>query len=162
MGSVLEKIENFLAQVGNVMLAIMTIWIFSDAMGRYVFNKPIPGTLEVSEEYLMVFVVFLAMSYTQRLDGHVKADIFLTYMPHRMLPLLSQVNRVATLIFAIVIIITGSQQFMNAIELKSVSRGVLAYPLAPAYLIMVIGMSVFSLRLVLEIIARPDKGRCAK
>lgn len=162
MESALEKIENILAQVGNVMLAIMTVWIFSDAIGRYVFNAPIPGTLEVTEEYLMVFVVFLAMGYTQRLDGHVRADVFLTYMPTKSLPVIQQINRIATLLFAIIVIITGVQQFLSAVELKSVSRGVLAYPLAPAYLIMVFGMSVFALRLILEIITRPDKGRCAK
>ncbi len=162
MESALEKIENILAQVGNVMLAIMTVWIFSDAIGRYAFNSPIPGTLEVTEEYLMVFVVFLAMGYTQRLDGHVRADVFLTYMPTKSLPVIQQINRIATLLFAIIVIITGVQQFLSAVELKSVSRGVLAYPLAPAYLIMVLGMSVFALRLILEIITRPDKGRCAK
>ncbi len=162
MGSVLERIENVLAQIGNVVLAVMTVWIFSDAMGRYVFNAPIPGTLEVTEEYLMVFVVFLAMGYTQRLDGHVKADIFLTYLPSKFLPAIMQVNRVATLVFVVIVIITGAQQFFNAIELKSVSRGSLGYPLAPAYLIMVFGMGIFALRLLLEIITRPDKGGGSK
>lgn len=151
---ILEPLENLMIKIGSIVLAIMTLWVFADAMGRYFFNHPLPGTLEITEEYLMVIIVFFAISYTQKVDGHVKVDIFLPYIPAKARVLLEKTNRLIILGFSTLIVIQGFQQFLNAVKLHSVSRGVLAYPLAPVYLLMVFGMVVFSVRLIYEIFSK--------
>lgn len=54
---------------------LMLITTF-DVLGRGFFNKPIPGTLELSE-YMLAIIILLGAAYTHQVHGHVGVD-FLT------------------------------------------------------------------------------------
>jgi TRAP-type C4-dicarboxylate transport system permease small subunit len=56
-------------------IPLMLITTF-DVLGRAFFNKPIPGTLELSE-YMLAIIILLGAAYTQQVQGHVGVD-FLT------------------------------------------------------------------------------------
>lgn len=56
-------------------IPLMLITTF-DVLGRGIFNKPIPGTLELSE-YMLAIIILLGAAYTQQVQGHVGVD-FLT------------------------------------------------------------------------------------
>lgn len=62
-------------------VAILTIlgvmfFVTAEVVMRYGYNSPIPGHLELSE-LLLLAIVFLAISYTQRTHGHVGMDLLL-------------------------------------------------------------------------------------
>ncbi len=63
-----------------------------DVITRSFFNKPIPGTLELSE-YMLSIIILLGAAYTQQVKGHVGVDfltkdfqqelkVFLKFSPH--------------------------------------------------------------------------------
>lgn len=56
-------------------IPLMLITTF-DVLGRGFFNKPIPGTLELSE-YMLAVIILLGAAHTQQVQGHVGVD-FLT------------------------------------------------------------------------------------
>ena len=56
-------------------IPLMLITTF-DVLGRAFFNKPIPGTLELSE-YMLAIIILLGAAYTQQVQGHVGVN-FLT------------------------------------------------------------------------------------
>src|SRR3989304_943515 len=56
---------------GGAALLVMMLLVGADISGRRVLNKPIPGTFEVTE-FLIAFVVFFALAYTQKAGGHVR------------------------------------------------------------------------------------------
>jgi TRAP-type transport system small permease protein len=56
-------------------IPLMLITTF-DVLSRVFFNKPIPGTLELSE-YMLAIIILLGAAYTQQVQGHVGVD-FLT------------------------------------------------------------------------------------
>jgi len=60
--------------VGAVCLSVMMLLTVAEVVLRHFFNRPIKGTLELTE-FLMIIVVFLAMGYTAMLRGHVVIDI---------------------------------------------------------------------------------------
>lgn len=59
----------------TVVLALMVL-VVADVTGRYVFNSPVPMTYEIGA-FLLVFIVFLGMAYTQRAGSHIRVE-FLT------------------------------------------------------------------------------------
>lgn len=84
----LIKIENSIHYIGNIFTGIGGVLFMclmflgsGDVIGRYLFNKPIMGTMEASE-IMMAGIVLLAWAYTQRTGGHVQVELFINrYSP---------------------------------------------------------------------------------
>lgn len=58
---------------GWILLAIGFLTV-ADATLRYGFNRPLPGTFELTELVLAV-IIFFGLPYTGLIDGHVAVDI---------------------------------------------------------------------------------------
>ena len=78
------KIEGFLSHIEDWLnlasvFIIMFLMFFASAeiIGRYVFNFPIPGHVEIVE-LIMAGVVFFGIAYTERVGGHVRMELFVT------------------------------------------------------------------------------------
>lgn len=66
---------------GSVLVVLFVMaFVCAEVLMRYAFNSPIPGHLEGSE-LLMPIIVFLAISYTQRVRGHVGMDLAIDALP---------------------------------------------------------------------------------
>lgn len=55
----------------------------SDVFGRYFLNRPVPGTFELTELF-MVFIVFLALGLAQHHNEHISLDIAYNHFPARL------------------------------------------------------------------------------
>jgi TRAP-type C4-dicarboxylate transport system permease small subunit len=65
--------------VNTVAMGVLLLMMFltiSDVFLRKVFSRSILGTVEVTE-FMMLFVVFLGLAYTEVLNGHIKVDLFI-------------------------------------------------------------------------------------
>lgn len=67
---------------GAIIFLIMIV-IVSDVIGRNLFLKPVPGTLEISTS-LLVFGVFLSLAHVLAHGGHVKITIFIDRLSPRV------------------------------------------------------------------------------
>ena len=54
----------------------MMVLIVTDILGKYIFNKPIPGVLEMVAFYFMTMVVFFPLAYAQKTKQHLVIDLF--------------------------------------------------------------------------------------
>lgn len=148
----LDKIDNLLAYLSSAVLFLMMLWIFVDVSMRYVFNRTITGTLELTGEYFMVIIVYGAISFTLKEHGHVSVDFIknkLSTFKQKILELIS--NLLAMSVF----IILGLNNFQKGLEyfvndIRSV--GLLDYPLAPALMIISLGIFLLTFRLLFNII----------
>ncbi len=57
-------------------LLLMMSLIVSDVIGKYLFNSPIPGVLELVAYYFMTMVVFLPLANVQKTGQHLVIDLF--------------------------------------------------------------------------------------
>jgi TRAP-type C4-dicarboxylate transport system permease small subunit len=64
--------------IACVMLAGMMFLTFFDVGGRFILNKPINGSLEITE-YLMVFLVSFGLGYCALKNGHIRVDLIMQY-----------------------------------------------------------------------------------
>ncbi len=67
--------EKLLGPVVGLTLFSMMVITFIDVIGRYVFNAPLPGGMEITE-YLMASVIFLGLPLLSAEQGHVTVDLF--------------------------------------------------------------------------------------
>ncbi len=73
----LNKLEPFVRWVGMIGMAvfiIMVVFTFFDVVLRYFFNRPIVGSIEITE-LMMAIVVFTGVAYTQLTRDHVSIDL---------------------------------------------------------------------------------------
>jgi len=73
----LSHIEDWLNLVSVFIIMFLMFFASAEIIGRYVFNFPIPGHVEIVE-LIMAGVVFFGIAYTQRVDGHVRMELFVT------------------------------------------------------------------------------------
>ncbi len=98
-GALNGRVTMWLARAGAGALATIMVLTFCDVIGRYVFNAPIVGTVEVTE-LLMGMMVYLAVGLTTHARGHIQVDIIIDRLPVRVQAILN----VLTLAISIVLV----------------------------------------------------------
>ncbi len=93
------RVTMWLARGGACGLAMIMVLTFGDGIGRYVFNAPIVGTVEVTE-LLMGMMVYLGVGLTTHGRGHIRVDIVIDLLPPRLRAVLD----IVTLALSIVLV----------------------------------------------------------
>ena len=141
-------ISRFLHQLGQVMLVLMVSITVVDVFLRYVLNKPILGSYELTE-FMMVILVFASVGYTMTVKAHVVVDLVITRLPQRAQALFECITSlIAFILFAIV-------TWRNVLQAGIVWRrhdvsGELYIPISPFFLFVALGVAVLSLVLAVH------------
>jgi len=75
----ISKIVN---RIASGVLFFMMLLTIADVFLRKVFSQSILGTVEVTE-FMMVILLFFAVTQTEILDGHVKVDLIMSRFGER-------------------------------------------------------------------------------
>ena len=159
-GLFLEKtffpVSRFLLFIGQFTLAIMVMLTVVDVFLRYVFNRPILGSYELTE-FMMAILVFSTIGYTMAVKGHV---VVFTKLPQRIQDLLECITSfIASILFAIV-------AWRNAVQAvtawgRNDVTAELFIPISPFILFVAVGIAVLSLVLFtqsIQSLAKAIKG----
>ena len=153
----LRKIEKGIHYVGDIFTGIgMVIFVglmflgAGDVIGRYVFNKPIPGTMEMSE-VMMAGMVFLSWAYTQRTGGHVRVELFISRYSARARALASFVTLLLALFVFSAIIWQSSVIAMKCLQEQRILR-IVEIPVSPFYFLVPIGAFFLCLEFIIQLI----------
>lgn len=145
-----EAFDKVTSVIASVTLLLMMLWIFTDVTLRATINSPIKGTLEITGEYLMVILIYLSISYTQKHNGHVKVTMFEERFPHMVRNITRFITNLIAAGFFLFIGILNYQAGLDYLERGIRSTSVLNYPLAPALFIIALGLFMITLRLIIE------------
>ena len=131
---------------GAGVLVVLMMLIAVHVAGRYFFNLPVPGAVELIE-FLMTFVVFLGFGYCAIQQGNVRVDVVVNALPQRLRAVVDAAT--ALLSIGIVTLITwqGVAQAFSLHQSGHVS-GVLHVPHYPFLAVLAAGCMVFDLALV--------------
>jgi TRAP-type C4-dicarboxylate transport system permease small subunit len=156
-GLTLGKIEKgihrteiiFLFVSGVLFMGLMFLGA-GDVLGRYLINKPITGTLEISE-ILMGGIVLLSWAYTQRNKGHVMVDLFIARYPVRVRAV---VNFLTLFLSFVLFVAIAKQSTVIAIRCWQEHRVIptLDLPTAPFHSIVPIGAALLCIELIVQMI----------
>ncbi|MCK5099138.1 MAG: TRAP transporter small permease, partial [Desulfobacteraceae bacterium] len=82
-----ELVVNFLKLIIEPLVSIALFFMmaltFADVIGRYIFNNPITGALELTE-FFMAIVIFLGLVLLTAEEGHVTVDLLDSFIPDKV------------------------------------------------------------------------------
>ena len=70
--------------VGAAAIFLMMLHITADVIGKFIFNRPLPGTTPIVSQYYMVVAAFLPLAIVERLTGHISVEVLFTAFPRRL------------------------------------------------------------------------------
>jgi TRAP-type C4-dicarboxylate transport system permease small subunit len=141
----LEKVLVFVA--GILMILIMLLTTF-DLLARKFLNFSIPSLYEFTEDYLMVGLVFLTISFVYAAGGHVRVTLFEKFFNPRFKATWQKVHQLLSLALFFFIGLKGWEAAVRAYQYHEVANSVLAYPLAPALFLVPVGSAMVCLRII--------------
>jgi TRAP-type C4-dicarboxylate transport system permease small subunit len=156
---IIDTASNICNVIGQVFAGIMIVLVAADAIGRYVFNHPIQGALEITE-LMMVFIVFLTFAYVESKDGHVRVDLIISRLPRKIQPYIEFLD--VAISFGIIGIIVW-QSVLYSMELWE-GGSISAYwgiPIGPFLLVVAFGCLLFCFQLILKLLSLVHHARSA-
>jgi TRAP-type C4-dicarboxylate transport system permease small subunit len=78
LDKVVEPVNRFAAYIAGAFLFIMMALTFFDVALRWVFNKPIHGSFEITE-YFMAILTSFALGYCALKKHHIRVDLVMQY-----------------------------------------------------------------------------------
>lgn len=146
-----EKMAGFLNYCAMVAIALSILLTIVDATLRYGFSSGIPGSYHLSE-FLLVAMIALPLARCQIIHSHIRIDILIHRIHGRSLHIIEFVTLVlAFILFAIATYTTGENAIIAFVK-GDFERGIINYPLWPVKSFIPIGVGVFCLALLLDIV----------
>jgi TRAP-type C4-dicarboxylate transport system permease small subunit len=108
--NILNRIVTAAGMGSTVLLGIMMMLTVFDVVLRYVFDRPIPGGMELTE-YLMVCVGTLGLAWCALQGAHIKVELIVSKFPPRLQKVMDSFN------YILLIAVSGliaSQTFVRA------------------------------------------------
>jgi TRAP-type C4-dicarboxylate transport system permease small subunit len=145
-----ELFSSTLAYLGAVSLFIMMCLTVADVLGRYVFNKPITGTFELTE-LMVLILIFSFLANAQANKAHVTVDLILSRFPKTFRVYIELFNHIMSLALMILITWIGA---LRALELKEVAEASpnLGIPTYPFAFFLVLGCIVMCIEYIRDLI----------
>ena len=138
------------ATLGGVLILVMMLAIVVDVSGRYLFNSPLLGGIELNRT-LLVVVVFFGLAYTQLEDGHIRMDLLMVRVSPRLKLILEIFSLVIALSVYVYITYTTIPVTIRSILRGEYETGLIPFPMWPARLFMSIGLFILTLQLVADL-----------
>lgn len=146
----LNKFDKFLAGISAISLFLMMALITTNIVTRNLFNFTIKASVEFVGDYLMVIMVFFALSYTQMHRSHISVELVIGKLPKYLNKALIVLSNLIVVGFTTWIGIINFRQALQYVEKGITSSSVIHYPLAPAIFIVATGCLLLAVRFLLE------------
>ena len=142
----IQKANRLIAGVGAWFLIPLMILTAVDVVGRDVFNHPIPGTVELSQYLLAVFIL-LGFAYAHQVKAHVAVSIFTSQLTHpaRLILII-----ISTLLCLFITCVIAWQGWVIGAEEKTVSD-MLRVPQYPFRLLVAFAALMLGLQLLVDL-----------
>jgi len=147
-----QRFNRYVSMAGMALLIPLMLLTTGDVLGRKFLSKTIPGTFEISEYILAVFIL-LGAAYTQQVKGHVGVDFVTSRLSLRVRTLCEILT---TLLSLFIIGIVIWQGFLEGVREKTVSD-MLRIPQYPFRLLVSIGGFLLWLELLIDLVCSIGK-----
>jgi TRAP-type C4-dicarboxylate transport system permease small subunit len=145
-----QRLTKILVAFGAASLAAMMFLTAVDVALRYVFNRPIPGSYELVEYMMAVFVPF-SVVYASYYRQHVSVDLLINRFPKKVQAISGIFTNFLNLVLVTLIawqsIISIGQMYESG-----KTSAVYEIPLYPFVAVLALGMGVFTFLLLLHLL----------
>mgnify|MGYP000925839590 CR=1 FL=1 len=139
----LEPLGKWIFWISVTAAGFMSIPIVIDVLARFLFDSSLTGVVEL-EEFLMVVIVFLALGYTQKKEGHIIIDLLLCKLPKPVARCFASFNLLASGVFfglmfwrTVKVAIQKSEEYSSMLSIPTwFSLGLVAFGVAMLTLVL--------------------------
>jgi TRAP-type C4-dicarboxylate transport system permease small subunit len=131
---------------GVAVLAAMMVLTASDVTLRYVFNRPIVGSFDLTE-YMMAIVVSFSLAYCAFFKGHVSVDLIVSRLPRRAQAVIDGITGLLG-IFIFAMITWQSWVYIKLLFASGLESSVLLIPRYPFAGLVFLGSAFLTVTLV--------------
>jgi TRAP-type C4-dicarboxylate transport system permease small subunit len=137
------------AVVSTAAIAALVVITVVDVAGRYLFNRPLLGAVEVSE-FLLVVLAFAGLAYAERRNAHIAVDFFTERLPAGLRRVL---DAFATLVGIAFWTVVGWRAWAHALRVRAAQEVSLSWqiPIYPFYLAIALGSAMLVLLLLVRL-----------
>jgi C4-dicarboxylate transporter, DctQ subunit len=148
---VITFIEEWLNLIAVGIIMFLMFFSVSEIIGRYLFNAPIPGHVEIVE-LIMAGVVYLGIAHTEKEGGHVRMELFLTkVLKNRGYHVAEMITITLSFCVYLMILIFSFKSTVNAFQVGD-TTGYIYWQTWPSKLAIPIGSLFLCIRFILEFI----------
>ena len=147
----IRHIEDWLNLASVFIIMFLMFFATTEIVGRYLFNSPVPGHVEIVE-LIMAGVVFFGIAYTERVGGHVRMELFVTrVLKGRAYHIAEAITAALSLFVYIFILIYTFKASLFAFQIGD-NTSYLYWPTWPSKFAIPLGSFFLCIRFLIEII----------
>jgi len=150
MNRLLDRVALALVLVGGVILFISMLWTTADVVGTQVFGWPIPGSLELVSNN-MVVVVFASLTYVQRRRSHIRVEFLRTRVGPRARAAMDAVAHGVAIVFFGLLLWQATSYAAYSWQIRESTAGLIRFPVYPARFVIVIGAGLLVIQLLIDV-----------
>lgn len=80
-GRILSGLTRVASFLGTLCIVLMMLHVTADVAGRYLFNRPLPGTIAIVGHFYMIAVVFIALGVAEEQRAHISVEFLTDMLP---------------------------------------------------------------------------------
>jgi len=155
IASAVRNFSHALRVVAVFLLLAMLFLTVTDVFLRYFLNRPIVGSVELTE-MLMAGVVFFSFAYCTMTDGNVKVELFVNHLPQRAQWAFDIFTYLLSLGLFILITWQSFIEMRRVFQIQMESE-LLHIPYYPSYIVLIVGSIGLCLVIVMMLVESVHK-----
>jgi TRAP-type C4-dicarboxylate transport system permease small subunit len=138
-----------LATIIGLLIIALVVVIVVDATGRFLLNKPLPGSVEMSR-IALAWILFLSLAYGQIQGVHVRVEIFFSRYSPRLRRTAGTLTALISMLFFGFLTYAGWDMFQESYNVSETIPAPIWLPYWLPKLAMPIGFALLVLQLGIE------------
>jgi TRAP-type C4-dicarboxylate transport system permease small subunit len=153
----LDRAEAALTVVAVIATFVMMLLTTADAIGRYVFNRPILVAYELTTNYLMIAAVFLAMPFAYREGANIRVTFAVERLRRPVRLVVDHVVQLVSLLYCAALVVATFLQARHIMRTGTTFTTIDA-PLWPGHLVVSLALFVAAVMMLVDL-GEVRKGR---
>ncbi|MBJ3776907.1 TRAP transporter small permease [Acuticoccus mangrovi] len=146
----LRAVENLLAVIAGAVLAGTMVLVTTDAVSRHLFSAPLTFQFTLTESYLMVAGIALALPWGYRAGGRIRIALLLATLPPQVQHLLFRIGNIIALPYLAVLCWLSAEKTYTAFANQEYTMGIIDWPVGWSWIWVPIGLAVLTLRVFVD------------
>jgi TRAP-type C4-dicarboxylate transport system permease small subunit len=156
--SILQRIDHGIGRLEALILSwgilIMAINTIANVLGRYVFSQSIYFSEELNE-FLMVIVTFMGLSYATRKGIHIRMSALYDALPDKARKIMMILIAITTAVM-MAVLTWYAFEYVQKVAMRGRVTPALQFPLYLTYIWVIIGFAVTTVQYVLTALRNLD------
>ena len=145
------RLLHFCGLIAGITVFLMMLLVVGNALGRFLFNAPIDGSLEVTESMLTV-LIFLSLGLTQYEGGHIHVVLLLKNFSAFWRRFAVTVAMALGAVFFAWSSYASWIFAMKSLAMNEHEWGSIQYPLYPVKMVLFVGLCLLTIQFVIDTI----------